>query len=156
VGNSLKAVHRRLYRVLDQGLYKGLKSHLKGGFKMWKISEEAVKKFYEKKNFRRGNTEVLRDEDTVLLLLHGHAIAKMENELFVRSFGWFTKTTKNRLNALLGKFGIAIRQEKYTWYFTNGTKKVSYETLAGNKCYYIDGNKWLALTDILDALSSTN
>lgn len=123
---------------------------------MWKICEEAAKKFYEKKPFRRGNTEVV-NEDTVLLLLHGHAIAKsMGNEVFVRSCGWFTKTTKNRLNALLLKYGIWIVQQKGVWYFTNSINKVPYESLAGYKRHYIDGNTWLALTDILDALSSTN
>lgn len=52
------------------------------------------------------------------LYLFGNKIAEWrEDGLYVSNAGWFTRTTKERLNAL----GLNIYQEKFEWYL-NGVK----------------------------------
>ena len=50
-----------------------------------------------------------------LLKLHGNTIAILNelNELFITNCGWFTNTTKERLNALPN---VCIYQKNWIWY----------------------------------------
>jgi hypothetical protein len=84
---------------------------------MRKITQDAIKALYENKNFKRGNTEVRRGI-IPCLLLHGTIIAKLTlfEGLCISSGGWYTVTTKERLNGL---DGVHIYQKDFTWYLND-------------------------------------
>ena len=83
---------------------------------MRKISIDAAKAFAENKNFNRANTMVCTNNfcgRETSLYLHGNLIAqKKGKKLFVQNCGFFTKTTKERLNAL----GLDITQRNFKWF----------------------------------------
>lgn len=92
---------------------------------------DSVHAFLISKEFRRENMEVNTNGDVTYLRLWGNIIAtKTKNgRVYIDSCGWFTNTTKERLNYLLSMFGnYKIYQEKWLWYI-NG--------------YYWDGSKIL-------------
>lgn len=84
---------------------------------MKKISIDAARAFLMGKKFKRGNTEVQALPNVSVLLLHGNEIAYRYNDpdqtLSVTNAGWFSKTTKERLNAI---DGVGISQKKWVWY----------------------------------------
>lgn len=68
---------------------------------MRSITENAVKSFFNCKNFKRSNTEIEVKDQVVNFYLHGNTIAtlnKEENKLYLYHAGWRTNTTKERLN----------------------------------------------------------
>ena len=70
---------------------------------MKKISIEAARALRERKNFRKSNTEVKVDKrGNAHLYLFGNRIAvcTANNDLFVTTAGWWTRTTFDRLQAL--------------------------------------------------------
>lgn len=78
---------------------------------MRKITREAVGAFLANRTFASSNTHVSREVSdgaaVVVLCLHGNAIAKRVAgadgvRLYVRTAGWPTTTTKERLNGLPG------------------------------------------------------
>jgi hypothetical protein len=70
---------------------------------MRKITHDAIMAFNNGYEFTRDNTRVFCDGNTVVMSLHGNEIAKRENgKLFIRTCGWATTTTKERLNGLSG------------------------------------------------------
>mgnify|MGYP003307366473 CR=1 FL=1 len=90
---------------------------------MRKISQQAVAYFVGNRSRKLGNTVVspyfceqpltrhnLRVKDynpNCVMLLHGNAIAwKAGSYLYVTLAGWNTPTTRERLNTLLGAYGI--------------------------------------------------
>lgn len=82
--------------------------------------------FYWKKD----NTEVIycAENDTNRVYLHGNHIATIAAEhIELYTCGWYTNTTKSRLNAILSEHGNGARiiQEKGEWYLVeNGLKVV--------------------------------
>ena len=79
---------------------------------------DAAEAFLTDKKFKRGNTEVQVHSYGTVMLLHGNEIAckgsKPEPHLITLSnAGWFTKTTKERLNAIKG---VTINQKNWLWY----------------------------------------
>ena len=80
-----------------------------------KITEDACKAFHNGYRFKKSNTEV--DELVCFgwyMWLHGNAIAKrLHGKLHVRTKGWRTLTTKERLN---GIGGVSVYQENFDWY----------------------------------------
>ena len=74
---------------------------------MRKITELAVKKFVNDENFKRGNMEVRYQHDcslipTTRMYLHGNCIAiKRYGKISITNAGWFSTTTKERLNGIL-------------------------------------------------------
>ena len=102
---------------------------------MRKITKDAIRAFYNKEDFKRGNTEVrynlnmMSAVSTMVMYLHGHGIAKLEKgELQIRHAGWQTNTTKERLNGLPN---VHIIQKDFEWYL-NGKK-------------WIGGSEWTSL-----------
>lgn len=89
---------------------------------MNKINEEAIKAFYNAEKFSKQNTKVEVLPNVTTLSLHGNIIAYRYNDpqktLTITNCGWFTKTTKDRLNGL---DGVEITQKKNIWYL-NGKK----------------------------------
>lgn len=84
------------------------------------ITQNAINAFLSAQKFRNNNTVVEVKENVTVLKLHGHSIAFLYNNpertLSVTNCGWFTNTTKERLNALPG---VKIQQKKGIW-FLNG------------------------------------
>jgi len=79
---------------------------------MRQVTQLAVTNWLMRKKFRRGNTHT----DGTTLYLHGNPIAKIDDSdglVYVRSAGWETNTTKERLNGIAG---VHIHQKNYEWY----------------------------------------
>lgn len=84
---------------------------------MRKITKEAVNAFMNAEKFNGSNTKVEILPNVTILKLHGNAIAYRYNDpertLSITNCGWFTITTKERLNAIEG---VHIVQKKGVWY----------------------------------------
>tara|TARA_R100000664_G_C2655606_1_gene74197 strand:+ start:262 stop:576 length:315 start_codon:yes stop_codon:yes gene_type:complete len=96
---------------------------------MRQITQDSVNAFLNAKKFKRQNMSVEVLPNVTILKLHNNAIAYRYNDpqrtLTIDSCGWFTPTTKERLNALPS---VSIYQKNYKW-FLNG------EEWNGNKTY---------------------
>lgn len=89
---------------------------------MKKVTQLVVSQWLMRKKFRRDNTHT----DGTTLYLHGNPIAKIDDNdglVYVRSAGWETKTTKERLNGIPG---VRIHQKNYEWYLNNCLWRNSY------------------------------
>lgn len=77
--------------------------------------EKTCRAFLEGKRKKEGNTESTGTD----LVLFGNIIAQWRNgvDIYIRNAGWFTKTTKDRLN----KLGARLQQVKGEWHL-NGSK----------------------------------
>lgn len=67
------------------------------------------------KAFNSNNTSVEVIENTSYLKLHGNVIAvrTKDGKLSISNCGWFTNTTKERLNSLPN---VSIQQKNGIWY----------------------------------------
>ena len=82
---------------------------------MRQVTQLAVSQWLMRKKFRRGNTHT----DGNTLYLHNNAIAKIDDNdglVYVRSAGWETNTTRERLNGIPG---VRIHQKNWEWYLNN-------------------------------------
>ena len=84
---------------------------------MRKIEEKMVNAIMNGKNFRQSNTEVKVFDKYIDVLLHGNLIARIDTTtnpyvMKVDNCGWYSVTTKSRLNAL----GCNIVQRDWDWY----------------------------------------
>jgi len=73
-------------------------------------------------NWASGNTGVFSDGNVSKVYLHGNHIATItNNELKLYSGGgWFTNTTKSRLNALIQEFSKGgIFQKNFNWFLNS-------------------------------------
>ena len=84
------------------------------------ITEESTKAFLNAKKFNKQNMSVEVLPNVTILKLHGNEIAykynNPEQTLSITNCGWFTVTTKERLNALPN---VSIQQKNFVW-FLNG------------------------------------
>lgn len=81
---------------------------------MRKITKSIVNAFVSRSSKSLGNTISNGNE----LFLHGNKIAEWRvNELWITNAGWFSSTTKERLNALPG---VSIYQKDHQWYLNAG------------------------------------
>lgn len=81
-----------------------------------KITKEAVNAFLAKQKFNKANMSVWPTDYETIMRLHGNIIATLDhatNILCITNCGWFSNTTKERLNALPG---VSIYQKKGIWY----------------------------------------
>lgn len=88
---------------------------------MRQITLETRNAFLESKNFKKQNMQIIVDILTTKMLLHGNVIAVKNNisgKLQINNSGWFSNTTKERLNALPG---VSIQQKAFNWYL-NGVQ----------------------------------
>lgn len=88
---------------------------------MRKITQSSVNSFLIDSSFKSSNTNVVINNTTgvVRLILFGNCIATKnigEKSFTIRNCGYFTATTKERLNALPN---VQINQKNYDW-FLNG------------------------------------
>jgi hypothetical protein len=80
-----------------------------------KVTDKIVSSFLSGKPARMANTST----DGNNLYLHGNKIAKIENgDLWVSNAGWFSNTTKERLNGIPG---VSVFQKQGRWYL-NGAE----------------------------------
>jgi hypothetical protein len=81
---------------------------------MRKITQESVKKFIERKPFKKGNMGVVIDNGITYLELHGNRIAALlsDGRMWVSNAAWATNTTKERLNGLPG---VNVVQRNWQW-----------------------------------------
>jgi len=87
---------------------------------MRQITKESINAFLNAKKFNKQNMAVEVLPNVTVLKLHGNEIAYLYNDpnktLSIQNCGWFTPTTKERLNALPN---VNIHQKNYIW-FLNG------------------------------------
>jgi hypothetical protein len=81
------------------------------------ITQKSVTAFMNAKPFKQDNTEVVVLPNVTILKLFGNEIAYLYNDpdrtLSITNCGWFSQTTKERLNAIPN---VSIRQSKGLWY----------------------------------------
>jgi len=84
---------------------------------MRKITEQSVNAFMNAKPFSKQNMVVEVLPNVTILKLHNNAIAYRYNDpertLSITNCGWFSNTTKERLNALPN---VNIYQKNWNWY----------------------------------------
>jgi hypothetical protein len=84
---------------------------------MRKITEQATQAFMEARAFKSSNTKVEVLPNCTILKLHDNPIAYRYNDpeqtLSITNSGWWSRTTKERLN---GIDGVRISQSKGKWY----------------------------------------
>lgn len=81
---------------------------------MKKITQQSIQKFLDGVPFKKQNMEVVREGSIYYLKLFGNKIAaRRDSELWISNAGWFSKTTKERLNALPN---VKIYQKNGEWY----------------------------------------
>tara|TARA_R110000868_G_scaffold133455_1_gene345044 strand:- start:186 stop:482 length:297 start_codon:yes stop_codon:yes gene_type:complete len=87
---------------------------------MKKITEESISAFLNAENFNKANTSVEVLPNVTILKLHNNPIAFRYNDsnktLSITNCGWFSNTTKERLNGLPN---VQINQKNFEW-FLNG------------------------------------
>jgi hypothetical protein len=92
------------------------------------ITEQSINAFLNKGKLNKQNMNVFYDryDQTSRMLLHNNCIATLDHDnniLSVSNCGWFTPTTKERLNALPN---VSIYQKSFKWYLNgeewNGKK----------------------------------
>lgn len=87
---------------------------------MRQITKESINAFLNAKKFNKQNMAVEVLPNVTVLKLHGNEIAYLYNDpnktLSIQNCGWFTPTTKERLNALPN---VNIQQKSFKW-FLNG------------------------------------
>ena len=106
------------------------------------ITQLAVKKFLNEENFRKDNTQVWSGYECSLtritrLSLHGNDIAtKVYDTIKIDNCGWFSNTTKERLNGLLYCLGrLGIQQKNFKWYLDG-------KEWNGNEVRLLKNNEW--------------
>jgi hypothetical protein len=84
---------------------------------MKKITQQAVNAFLNAQEFSSSNTTVKVLPNVTILELFGNPIAYQYNDpektLSVTNAGWFSNTTKERLNAIPN---VSISQKQGVWY----------------------------------------
>jgi|TARA_B100002051_G_scaffold242370_1_gene247537 hypothetical protein len=92
---------------------------------MRKITKESVNAFFNKGKLNKQNMSVFFDryDNTSRMLLHNNCIATYDYDnkrLTISNCGWFTPTTKERLNALPS---VNIVQKNFKWYLNGNLKE---------------------------------
>ena len=89
---------------------------------MRQITKDSINAFMNAKKFNRQNMQVEVLPNVTILYLHNNPIAyrynNPERTLTISNCGWFSNTTKERLNALPN---VHIQQRNFVWYL-NGKK----------------------------------
>ena len=84
---------------------------------MRQITNDSINAFMNAKKFNRQNMSVEVLPNVTILKLHGNIIAYRYNDpkrtLSITNAGWFSNTTKERLNALPN---VHITQKNWVWY----------------------------------------
>lgn len=86
---------------------------------MRKITKEAHEAFINRRRFKKGNTKVVAGLDVCSLYLFGHEIVREDFEgLKIRSAGFNTRTTRDRLSAFISVRSVngkLVVNNKFPW-----------------------------------------
>ena len=85
---------------------------------MRQITKDSVNAFYNGDTFKRDNTQVYINEvGENCLKLHRTVIARIQwdGKLWLNTDGWTSVTTKERLNGVLNKLNLVIKQKQGRW-----------------------------------------
>jgi hypothetical protein len=86
---------------------------------MRKITKEAHEAFINRRRFKKGNTKVIAALDVCSLYLFGHEIVREDFEgLKIRSAGFNTRTTRDRLSAFINVRSVKgqlVINNKFSW-----------------------------------------
>lgn len=87
---------------------------------MRQITKNSINAFLNRKTFTRQNMKVTEFNNKFYLKLHDNIVAVLheDNALQITNAGWFSNTTKERLNGLPN---VNIYQKNFIWYL-NGQK----------------------------------
>ena len=97
---------------------------------MRKISEQAADALIFGNSFNKSNTKVEKVIGGNRMFLHNNLIAeKINGKLRITNDGWFTKTTKERLNAIPN---VSIQQVKGNWILNGQPWDGSWITISVN------------------------
>ena len=87
---------------------------------MRSITQDSVQAFINAVPFKKSNMKVDVLDNVTILRLHGNAIAYLYNDpqrtLSITNCGWFSNTTKERLNGIPG---VSIKQKNFDWYLND-------------------------------------
>jgi hypothetical protein len=90
---------------------------------MRQITKESVKAFLNAKKFNKSNMSVEVLPNVTVLKYHGNEIAYKYNNpnktISIKNCGWFSNTTKERLNGVIKLSGLNIEriyQKNWNWY----------------------------------------
>ena len=87
---------------------------------MSNLTHDSVEAFMNAVPFKKSNMKVDVLDNVTILRLHGNAIAYLYNDpqrtLSITNCGWFSKTTKERLNAIPG---VSVKQKNFDWYLND-------------------------------------
>ncbi len=91
---------------------------------MKKITEESVNAFLNAKKFNKSNMSVEVLPNVTILKYQGNSIAYKYNDpnqtISITNCGWFTNTTKERLNGVISLSGLNnmgwVHQKNWLWY----------------------------------------
>ena len=96
---------------------------------MRKIETQMCQAIQSNKNWKSGNTEVITNETTSHVYLHGNLIATVtDTDMTIFDGGWQSNTTKSRLNALCQEFCISgerVFQKDFLWYVRKFVGKIN-------------------------------
>ena len=96
---------------------------------MRKIETQMCQAIQSNKNWKSGNTEVVTNDTTSNVYLHGNLIATVtEYDMTIFDGGWQSNTTKSRLNALCDYFcitGEGVFQKDFLWYVRKFVGKIN-------------------------------
>lgn len=83
---------------------------------MRKITEWAVRAFYNWENYKKSNTKVVNEKWNTKMYLYDNLISEYNWKwLAISSADWETNTTKERLNWLLENW-MYIKQKNWKWF----------------------------------------
>lgn len=87
---------------------------------MRQITNDSINAFLNARKFNKQNMSVEVLPNVTILKLHGNSIAFKYNDpkktLSITNCGWFSNTTKERLNALPN---VKIYQKKFEWFLND-------------------------------------
>ena len=96
---------------------------------MRKIETQMCQAIQSNKNWKSGNTEVVTNDTTSNVYLHGNLIATVtDTDMTIFDGGWQSNTTKSRLNALCDEFCISgerVFQKNFQWYVNKFVGKIN-------------------------------
>lgn len=63
---------------------------------------------------------------------YDYTIARVyKNEIYVDSCGWYSRTTKERINWFLRPYGYSIYQKDFSWFVYDINKETSFDFYSG-------------------------
>ncbi len=89
---------------------------------MRKITELASKAFWDNGYFKQDNTTVL---NSVMQLHRTNIAIYADGMLTLNTDGWYSNTTKERMNGVLNRLGWSVFQKNCKWYLYNSQTEES-------------------------------